>query len=58
MWPTFFLHASSETLVEPAEPTLVPLVLVDHTLTVKPGDAQTDTHTGSLSIFELYGPSL
>lgn len=35
--PTFFLHASSEALLQPAVPALVPLVFVYHTLSAEPG---------------------
>jgi len=35
--PTFFLHAGSEALLQPAVPALVPLVFVYHTLSAEPG---------------------
>lgn len=35
--PTFLLHPSSEALLQPAVPALVPLVFVYHTLSAEPG---------------------
>ena len=42
---TFLPHSRSETLAEPAVPALVPLVLVHHTLPVKPTDRPTNKQT-------------